>query len=142
MESKKDFFEALRYVIWGVLAALINVFFYYCFTRFLHINTVLSTAFAWLVANLFAFWVNKVFVFKLRSYVRVSALLFSCFYFLLSRLISGLCDTLAMYYFVDVLQFKDMVVKISVGAFLGVLNYILGKTIFFKKKEGKVNKKD
>ncbi len=135
MESKKDFFEALRYVIWGVLAALINVFFYYCFTRFLHINTVLSTAFAWLVANLFAFWVNKVFVFKLRSYVRVSALLFSCFYFLLSRLISGLCDTLAMFYFVDVLHCKDMVIKVTVGAFLGILNYILGKTIFFKKRE-------
>lgn len=135
MKSKKEIFEALRYVIWGVLAALINVIFYYCFTRFMHMHTVLSTALAWLVANLFAFWVNKVFVFKLNSYARLSTLLFSCFYFLLSRLISGLCDTLAMFYFVDVLHCKDMVIKVTVGAFLGILNYILGKTIFFKKRE-------
>jgi putative flippase GtrA len=135
MKSKKEIFEALRYVIWGVLTALINVIFYYCFTRFMHMHTVLSTALAWLVANLFAFWVNKVFVFKLNSYARLSTLLFSCFYFLLSRLISGLCDTLAMFYFVDVLHCKDMVIKVTVGAFLGILNYILGKTIFFKKRE-------
>ena len=59
----KNFIQFIKYVFYGVIAALINTLLYALFTRVFDFSTVISTAIAWLLANVFAFFCNQIFVF-------------------------------------------------------------------------------
>lgn len=128
------FIEMLKYVFFGVLAALINTLLYAFFTRIFSLSTLVSTAIAWLLANIFAYFANKIFVFN-DGKKQIGKILIALGIFLFSRLISGLGDMLTMSVFVDKLRWPDIPVKITSSFLFGVINYLLGKFIIFKKKD-------
>lgn len=158
MERKKPFFwEFIKYVFWGVLAAGVNTGFYALLTRVFGFKIVPSTVFAWLTANIFAFFCNLLFVFNEKSKenagdkdkkreggqksevncsggIKPNGLFLSLLFFLFSRLIGGAGDTAFMYFFCDFLQYPDLPVKILSAGVWGVLNYLLGRYIIFKKR--------
>lgn len=132
----KTFLQFLKYVFYGVIAALINTLLYAFFTRIFNFSTVLSTGIAWILANIFAFFCNQLFVFP-GANKKFSQLIIALFIFLISRLLSGLGDVLTMFFFVDKLTFPDIPVKIISSGFFGFINYLLGKFLIFRKPKDK-----
>lgn len=121
-------------MFFGILAALVNTILYACFTRLFSLSTLISTGFAWLLANIFAFFANKWFVFKdgKKSFVKT---IIALGIFLFSRLISGFGDMLTMSVFVDKLHYPDIPIKITSSFVFGIINYFLGKFVIFRKNK-------
>lgn len=57
----------VRYFIGGVLSALIDLFFLYCFTEFLNIHYLISQILSFGIAFFFGFWFQKTITFRDRS---------------------------------------------------------------------------
>ena len=98
-------------------------------TRFLSTPTVPATVIAWLVAVVFAYWSNRVYVFHSKSgeILREAAEFFS------ARIATGVLDVIIMYLFVDVWGFYDVWVKTVSNILVIILNYILSKFFIFKE---------
>ena len=56
--------DIISYLFWGVMTTVVNYAAYFVCTLWLHINYLISNVIAWVVAVIFAFVVNKVFVFR------------------------------------------------------------------------------
>ncbi|MBP5238884.1 MAG: GtrA family protein, partial [Clostridia bacterium] len=61
---------------YGAIAGGINTLLYFVFTRYLHITTVIATSLAWLFANLFSYYMNQIFVFKIQKRHILAELIF------------------------------------------------------------------
>ena len=98
-----------------------------------HINYLISNVIAWVVAVIFAFVVNKVFVF--RSLDWSSKVVFrEAWQFTAARVFSGVLETGGLKVFVDWLHFNDAIVKIVAGFVVVVTNYALSKLVIFRKR--------
>ena len=95
-------------------------------------NVTLSTAFAWLVAVVVAYILNKIFVFETKGLTK-KELFKEIISFLVFRLLSGVLDIGFMKLTVDVLHFEKVLMKIISNIIVVILNYIFSKFIIFKK---------
>lgn len=123
--------EKIRYVFWGALTTLVNYIAYYFFVEFICMQYLYATVLAWLVAVIFAYIVNKIFVFnnvdfKLKQVLREGSA------FVSSRLLSGGLEVLQMYVFVSLFSFNDKFSKVVVGIVVVIINYIFSKMILSK----------
>jgi len=124
--------EALLYLFFGGCTTLVNIIAFYIF-RQLHISTYVSNVIAWLVAVIFAFITNKLFVFESKGNSFKESFQ-ECLSFFVFRVISLLFDMGIMYVLIDVLKFNEMVSKIFSNIFVVIINYIFSKLFIFKKK--------
>ncbi|MBR2634311.1 MAG: GtrA family protein [Clostridia bacterium] len=123
--------EALFYLIFGGLAALLNTAAYGLFFHVLLLSNAQSTALAWLFAVLFAFFTNKTLVFQSRKGLRAGLKEF--FSFFLCRAATGAVDLGIMVLAVDLLGQNSILWKILSNVVITVLNYLAGKFWIFKK---------
>ncbi len=87
---------------------------------------------SWVCAVLFAYVVNKLFVFE--SHTRgFAALMREMGMFIGARLLSLGVEVLFMAVTVEVLHWSEAVCKVAVQVIILILNYILSKRIIFKK---------
>ena len=120
------------YGIFGVLTTIINVVTYGVLYNVLNITNVISTIIAWVVAVLFAFVTNKIWVFESKTFERKLFILelqkfFGC------RIATGLLDVGIMFIGVDILNGPAILLKLFANILVIVLNYIMSKFIVFKK---------
>ena len=123
--------EIGSYLIYGILAALLNLTVFWFLDSIIQINYIFATIIAWLCSTVFAFLTNKFIVFKsedttFRVIVKESGS------FLCSRCISGAMDVLGMYLLVDKLAMDHTFSKLIVLFFIVVNNYVLSKYWVFK----------
>ncbi len=124
--------ETVSYVVFGALTTLINIVFYMvCYNTF-GIPNLVSNTIAWVAAVLFAYVVNKLFVFcshneTFRQALREFAL------FIGARVLSLGIDLLGMYLLVDILSLSGNWAKIGMNVIVLVLNYIFSKLFIFRK---------
>ena len=126
--------EILLYLISGFLTTLVNLVSYWCVRFFMDVTP--ATAVAWILSVLFAYFTNKIFVFKSRNET-VLALIKEFCLFIFARLASGVVDVLGMTLLISDSSAKvfELVVKICINIFVVVVNYILSKFLIFKKKK-------
>ena len=126
--------EILLYLISGFLTTLVNLVSYWCARFFMDVTP--ATAVAWVLSVLFAYFTNKIFVFKSRNET-VLALIKEFCLFIFARLASGVVDVLGMTLLISDSSAKvfELVVKICINIFVVVVNYILSKFLIFKKKK-------
>lgn len=124
--------EPISYIFWGVATTAVNYGAYFILAQGLHVHYLASNTAAWIIAVIFAFIVNKYFVFssKNRSCKTVAA---EACKFAGARLASGLLETLLLFLFVDIFRFNDGIVKCAAGIVVILVNYITGKFFVFKK---------
>ena len=122
--------QIIAYGIAGVITTLINIIAYWALTRLLAVNVTISTVIAWIVAFIFAFWSNRVWVF--RSHGRIITEFAE---FLSARIATGILDVVIMYVFADVLAWPDVPVKAASNIIVIILNYVFSKLFIFKKEE-------
>lgn len=122
----------IKYLVFGVLTTLVNVIAYWLMYEILHADNVGSTIIAWIVAVVFAFVTNKLYVFDSKNWnkdsIREIVQFFGC------RLGTGIVELVMMYVFVDTLNFHGTFMKLVTNFVVIVLNYIASKLIIFKQK--------
>lgn len=122
--------QIVAYGIAGVITTLINIIAYWALTRLLAVNVTISTVIAWLVAFIFAFWSNRVWVFR-----STGKILTEFTEFLSARITTGILDVVIMFVFADWLAFPDVWVKAVSNIIVIVLNYVLSKLFIFKEEK-------
>lgn len=124
--------EVVNYLIFGGLTTLVN-FIVYFIAKWIGIEEWISNSIAWIVAVIFAYITNKIFVFESkttdkREILKEFTSFFSC------RAFSGILDIGLFWLLVDRLKFNDIIVKIILQIVVILLNYIFSKLLVFKKK--------
>lgn len=129
MELIKKHRDFLVYCLFGFMASLINIAVFTISHNNLKISLWLANTIAWLISNIFSFFVTKLFVFKTKigTYKRMFK---EGAYFIASRLFSLLFDDIFMIVAVLVLPLNNIVIKIIDQLVVGLFNYFSSKRIF------------
>lgn len=141
--------ELILYVIFGVLTTLVNLItFMLCEPLLGESLYLVSNFIAWVAAVIFAYIVNKIFVFSAKSW-KPKDVLREGLQFLAARIFSFLLEEAGLFLFVDLLGFKhfefkvlfltvtgSLIAKIILAVVVIILNYFFSKLIIFKKSQG------
>ena len=130
--------ETVSYVIFGVLTTIVNIVVYLlCDTAMSGVLngallTIATNSIAWVTAVIFAYVVNKLFVFHSKT-DNLRAALIEFALFIGARLLSYGVDTLGMVLLVDVLTVNGAVSKVLMNIVVMIMNYFFSKWFIFKK---------
>lgn len=126
--------ELFFYGVFGVGATFINIVSYRILADvFGKKYFLLANIIAWILAFIFAFITNKLFVFESKSWEATTAIK-EFVGFLSARLATGILDTVLMWLFVSVIRLDDTLSKIIINVLVIIINYIASKFFIFKKK--------
>lgn len=125
----KKYKQPLLYIVFGIATTLVNFLAYLLFSK-LALSTAISTALAWFLSVLFAFFTNRKYVFEASK----NGFFKQIFGFISMRIATGVLDLLIMLLFVDVLEFNDLLIKLLSNFLVIILNYIFSKFLVFKNK--------
>ena len=125
----KKYKEIINYLIFGGLTTLISIVTYALFAKVFHIDYLISNVLSWIIAVLFAYITNKIFVFESKSKKNIKEIT-SFFFF---RVVSLIMEMVILYIFVDMLHIDDLVTKIIAQIIVIVSNYVFSKVFVFKK---------
>lgn len=123
--------ELVLYGICGVCVTFLNIGVYYVFSHILKLPVMVATVLAWMVAVVFAYIVNRKYVFR-SNITNIHGIVREFFFFVGCRLWSECIDILAMFIFVSYLDFPDMIIKIIANFFVVVFNYLASKFYIFR----------
>ncbi len=133
--------ETISYLIFGVLTTILNFLIYMFCRKILYMESVVSNTLAWILAVLFAFVVNKRFVFQ--SHVKsLRGVLREWHAFVACRLLSLLFENVFIWLTVDQLHWGDAVSKILAGIVVVIMNYIASKWFIFAGKQKKASSEE
>lgn len=125
----KKYKEIINYLIFGGLTTLISIVTYALFAKVFNIDYLISNVLSWIIAVLFAYITNKMFVFESKSKNDIKEIT-SFFFF---RIVSLIMEMIILYVFVDMLHIDDLVTKIIAQIIVIISNYIFSKVFVFKK---------
>lgn len=123
----KQYEEIISYFIAGVFTTIVSIISYNLF-RLFQIHYLISTVLSWIFAVIFAYVINKFYVFKSNE-----KSILELFNFIKYRLFSLTVEFIIMYIFVDFFKINDSISKIIVQGFVLILNYLFSKIFVFKK---------
>lgn len=122
--------ELIRYGFTGLWTSVIGVGVFYMLDRW-GLHYALANASSWGLAVLFAWTVNRTWVFRSRA-VGLKELLEEGIQFAVSRLASGFGELLLLAILIDGLQVQHMHAKWTATIFVIAMNYLTGKLWVFK----------
>ena len=94
----------------------------------INVSYKISTILSWILAVLFAYFINKIYVFNKSEKDKIEFLKF-----IISRLLSLLIEFITMIILVDIFIINDRLSKLIVQVIVFILNYVFSKFIVFKK---------
>ncbi len=124
--------ELIMYLFFGALTFGISIVSFGILNLVLEINELLANLLSWIIAVLFSFFTNRVWVFhsitdNLRDFIK------QMFSFFIGRVFTLLIEEVILFIFITWLVFPSMIVKIVAQIFVIILNYVISKRIIFKK---------
>lgn len=127
--------EIINYLIVGVLTTVVSLATYFICTSTIlspenKIELQIANIISWIFAVTFAYFTNRIFVFKSKekNIVREAST------FVGSRILSLFMDMFTMFIIVSVLHLNDKIGKLISQVIVTIANYILSKIFVFKKK--------
>ena len=130
--------ELIVYFITGCLTTLVNWAAYALFVRIFGWNVAVSNALAWVVAVIFAYVTNKLWVFRSFNW-EIRFVLREALLFVSARILTGIFEIVSVPLLVNLgldqplLGVKGMWAKVLVSVVVMVLNYVFSKLIVFRK---------
>ena len=125
--------ETITYLISGVLTTIVNYVTYVICSKVFEIDKYMSNIIAWIIAVLFAYVVNDIWVFKsIRN--GLVAEIAKIIKFFAARVFSLLVEVLGLYVFTTLMSFNDLIVKAGLAVIVIILNYFFSKLFIFNKK--------
>ena len=132
--------ETVTYIIAGVLTTLVNFVASFLGYDCLHWNENLVTAMAWVVAVIFAYVINKYWVFlEKKEAAAGEAVKFGKF--IAGRLFTLAVEWFGIFLFVTTWKVAFWPVKLVLAVIVTVLNYLISKLFVFIKGSEKKEKK-
>lgn len=127
--------ETVSYVVFGALTTVVNIVAYQvCYTAFPFsdiVNNTASNTIAWILSVLFAYMVNKLFVFQSKT-KGAKELLWEAGKFVGARLFSFAVDMAGMLLLVNLIHFHSGLSKIAMNVIVMIMNYFFSKWFIFK----------
>lgn len=127
--------EIVSYIFWGATTTLVNLALYtiLCYI----VEYWIANIIAIIIGKLYAYFVNKLFVFKSKC-GSLKDLIKEIISYIMTRGFSGLIDFFGVIILVEGLAFGEKFAKYFVTVIDILLNYILGKKVVFvnNKKRG------
>lgn len=158
MKSKFFTKEVITYIIFGILTTIVNQVVFFASLKIMgeNVSATIPTIIAWIVAVVFAYITNKLYVFQSKSWEK-SVVLKESLSFFTARAVSLVFQVLWMLIFVDMLNlhlwlnsmftplfgstfietidFGENVWFFAGNFFVMVMNYFFSKLFIFKEKE-------
>lgn len=131
--DKKNIKEMFRYLIIGILTTIVSLIIYLGLTNTIldiriPIHLQVANVLTWVGAVIFAYFMNRRFVFESHSDDMFSeALRFGA-----SRVLTLIIDMVIMFVMVSVLEINDLFAKFVSITVVTVANYIIGKWFVFR----------
>lgn len=126
--------ELILYIFFGGMTTVVDFVVFWIFTRPIQLEKVPAQIISIAAAIVFAYIVNKKFVFSDKS-SSFSGALKQFISFASMRVLSGAFQTFALWLFSDILKLYDMAVKLAAAVIVVILNYIFSKLIIFRKNK-------
>ena len=125
--------ETLAYLIIGFITTVLSfALFQFCY--YLWRSVVASNAVSAVIAVVFAFFANKVWVFRSTDFA-IGRLAGEMVKFLAGRGVVWLAETALLYLLIDRLGMSEVYCKIGTTVMVVVMNYVISKWFVFKKDE-------
>lgn len=128
----KKYKEILLYLFFGFLTFVLSVSTYVLFNQKFGINELLANIISWLIAVMFAFITNYIWVFQVRENT-LKDFLKQMFGFYMGRLFTLCVEEVILAIFVIWMQLDGLFVKVIAQIIVIVLNYVISKLIIFRK---------
>ena len=140
--------EIITYIIAGGLTTLVNLITFQVFNNLLgQEKYLISNIIAWIVGVIFAYIINKLWVFESKSW-QVNVILKEIPEFVGARLFSLFVEEFGLWLFVDKLRFDrfsfdlfgfningKLISKLVLAVIVVILNYVFSKLVIFKTKK-------
>ena len=126
--------EGMRYLVFGVLSTIINIVVFAICERMLHLSTIISNVIAWIIAVLFAYITNKLYVFDSKT-TKKQELAKEIISFFSARIFTLVIETIFLKIVIDKLGFNEILMKIISNVIVIVLNYVFSKIFIFKEEK-------
>lgn len=123
--------ESLWYLFFGGCTTLVNIVSFMVLRHF-NVSLYISNMIAWIIAVVFAFITNKLYVFESKDKDLVKTLK-EFFSFIVFRLLTLAIDMGIIYLMIDVLSLNELLSKIVSNIVVIVANYFFSKIFIFKK---------
>ena len=128
--------EKLLYLFFGGLTTLVDLVVFWLFFSVFGVNELIANVIAWIAAVLFAFVVNRTWVFEAKTADRrETARQFVTF--VGGRVFSLLCEEAILAIFITWLGLPPIPVKIAAQIIVVILNYGISKWLVFRNPERK-----
>ncbi|MBR4262128.1 MAG: GtrA family protein [Bacilli bacterium] len=121
--------EIINYLIVGVLTTIVSLVSYYTLRLFIS-QYLICTVISWIIAVMFAYVTNKIFVFESKE----KSILIELPEFVGARIATLLFEVAFMFITVDVIHINDRIAKLIVQVFITIFNYLLSKIFVFRKR--------
>lgn len=127
--------EIIVYVIFGALTTAVDFATYILLTRLFSVNEDVANVIAQIVAIIFAFFTNKLYVFNDKS-MKLRVVLSQFAKFASVRLVTLVLNS-GLFFVMNKMGINDIITKAVVSVIVIILNYIFSKLIVFRKKADK-----
>ena len=124
--------EKLLYVFFGGLTTVVSLVTFWLVDRVLAQNEHVANLVSWLLAVLFAFVTNRIWVFEAKT-AGMAAFFKQMLGFYGGRLATLGIEEALLLVFITWLHFDSMVVKVAAQVVVLILNYIISKLLIFRK---------
>ena len=125
--------DILSYLFFGVLTTAVNYLVYLPCYNLLHLSAAVSNVVAWVFAVAFAYLTNKPFVFKSHDW-SAKTVVPELTKFVMTRLGSGILETIIIFLTVDMLQWNGNLMKLVTSVLVVIANYVGSKLLVFRRK--------
>ncbi len=126
------FKDKIKFVVSGVLATIVNLFFLFIFYSILEIKIIYAASMSWLLAFLISFSLQKYWTFRSLSFKKIPR---QVILYCLLAIFSLILNARWMYLLVETLNMHYLLAQVIVLLVLAILNYIVYKFIIFKEKK-------
>ena len=124
--------ELVLYVVFGALTTVVSFVSYYACNTMLGIHYLASNIVSWILAVLFAYITNKLFVFESKGLSK-KELAREFFAFIAARLVSLGMEELGLWLMIGTLHWNENLAKMIMQVVVVIANYVFSKLLIFKK---------
>ena len=126
--------EGMRYLVFGLLTTLLNLLIFTICVRIIKIQVVISNIISWIIAVLFAYVTNKLYVFDSKV-IQKKELAREIISFFNARIITLAIETVFLWVTVIKLELNEIIMKIIANIIVIILNFVFSKIYIFKKEK-------
>lgn len=127
----KKYEDVILYLFFGGCTFLVCMISYYICATPLGMNYMVANIISWIIAVLFAYITNRIFVFK-STVTGFAGILKELWMFVACRLSTGVMEIVIMFVGVSLLHINDLLVKGVAQVLVILSNYVLSKLIIFR----------